>query len=404
MFIVAGVVAAAFFSLAEMVLISISGLRLRFWVREKLVGTRWVTDDTLEQPYRLLSPILVGHTLAVTVTAMVTAGTLATGYGQVAVAPLMLTVLTVIVLVPPLYLFGEIIPRVIARARSHQLFSAVSIILRLCSWVFRPVIVAADRLSGWVLQRLGSGPAVSAEISRRNLENLLIESERVGVVEPAEREIIAGVFAFGQTAVKAVMTPVEAMVTAPAGARVGEIGKIISSTGFSRIPLHGRSPDHIVGMVHVFDLFKQEANNRPRSRSVVFTRPETPCDDLLVEMKRRRCHLAVVVEGGRVHGMVTMEDLVEELVGEIRDEHDIRVESLMRSPGAFIVDAHLPIAEINEKHGLDLPTDGAETVAGFVIAQLGRIPDIGEEFRYRGWKIDILDATPQRVRKVRFLK
>jgi CBS domain containing-hemolysin-like protein len=395
------IVVAAFFPLAELAIISASRLRLRHWVRETVQEGGWIEEDVMDEPHRLLSPILVGHTLTVTTAAILTASVLSKGIAEERSA-LFLAAATGLVLVPPLYLLGEVLPRALARARAHRLFPTVAVIMRAGSWLFGPVIKAAEGLTGRLLRMFGTPAERRAAVSRRGLESLLIESERVGIVEPAEREIIAGVFEFGRTPVELVMTPLERMVTAPASARVGEITRIIEDTGYSRIPLHVGTPERIAGMVHVFDLFKLKAQDLPRLRRVVVTNPETPCDELLVEMKGRRCHLAVVTRGGRAIGMVTMEDLVEELVGDIRDEHDARADILEPAPGTFVVDAHRPITEINQKLGTDLPADGAETIAGFLIARLGRIPRTGEIFGYRGWTIEILDATPQRIRRLRF--
>ncbi|MBW3660085.1 MAG: hemolysin family protein [Gemmatimonadetes bacterium] len=402
-----GIVAAAFFGLAELTIVSVGRLRLRHWVRESLGEGDWIDPEAVERPYRLLAPILVGSAFAVTGTAIATAAALA-GTGFSVGEGLRVTGWTLLVLVPPLYLVAEVLPRALARTRGHQLFGAVSVVLRGCGALFRPVIAAADAVVRLVVSTTDSPVQRRVVFSRRSLEVLLVESERVGIVEPAEREIIAGVFEFGRTPARAVMTPAERMATAPAGARAAEISGLTRETGYSRIPLYRDAPDRIVGFVHVFDLFKLDPDDVPRPRRIVKTTPATPCDDLLFEMKRRRCHLAVVVEDGRSIGMVTMEDLVEELVGEIRDEHDSRAEALAPLSGAFVVDGHTPIAEIGESRGMDLPfgradpAGGAETVAGWVIARLGRIPTAGETFLYRGWTIDILDATPQRVRRVRF--
>ncbi|MDX1660991.1 MAG: hemolysin family protein [Gemmatimonadota bacterium] len=403
-FVLLGIVLAAFFALAELTIVSVGRLRLRHWVRESLGEGDWIDSDPVERPYRLLSPILVGFAFSVT------GATLAFAAGRAEVPFTAGDVLgvvgwTLLVLVPPLYLLGEVLPRAIARSRGHQLFPAVSRVLRGCAAVFRPVVYVADAAVRAALAIAGSPIDRRVAFSRRSLEVLLVESERVGIVEPAEREIIAGVFEFGRTPARIVMTPAERMVSAPAGASAAEISGLIRETGFSRIPLYRDAPDRIVGFVHVFDLFEHAPEETPRPRRIVKSTPEAACDDLLFEMKRRRCHLAVVVENDRAIGMVTMEDLVEELVGEIRDEHDARAEALSPLPGAFVVDGHTPIADIDESRGIDLPqgrAGGVETVAGWVIARLGRIPAAGETFLYRGWTIDILDATPQRVRRVRF--
>lgn len=393
--IVAAILVAGFFTLAELALVSIGRLRLRHWVRETIRGG-WIAEDTLDHPYRLLSPILVGHTLAVTAAAVLVAEALS-GPDRGAFG---LTARVCLVVLPPLYLFGEIVPRAVARARGPRLFRAVSLILLACGWLFRPFTAAADRVSRLLIGLFGFRLERGGAFTRRTLETLLLESERVGVVEPAEREIIAGVFEFGRTPVENVMTPQPRMVVAPALARAGEITEIIRRTGYSRVPLYHGTPDRIMGMVHVFDLLRLPADEMPRPRPVVFTQPTNQCDDLLLEMKRRRCHLAIVVRAGRAVGMVTMEDLVEELVGEIRDEHDNRA-ATEEDPQSLVVDGHRSITEIDAEHGLDIRSDESGTVAEFVAGRFGRVPRPGESIRCGRSTIEVIDSTPQRVRRIR---
>jgi putative hemolysin len=391
----AAILAIAFFAIAELALLSVSRIRLRGWVGRTIEGESWVrATDVVERPYRLIAPVLVGRALGVTAAAFFCVRIFA---GSTDFSPIRSAAMTALVLTPPIYLLDALIGGV-SRARAHQLFPVVSLVLRLSSWVFRPMVVAADALAG-LLRRTIERREPNVAAGRLILEALLDESERAGVVERTEREIIAGVFEFGRKPVEAVMKGFEEVVVAPAGSRAQEISALIRESGYSRIPLHGRHDRRrIVGMVHVFDLFKLAPNQRPHPRRVVMAAPETACDELLIEMKRRRCHLAIVAQAKRAVGMVTMEDLVEELVGEIRDEHEARVGG--REPG-FVVDARSSIAEINAKHDMDLPSEGAGTVEALITSALGRVPQAGEELRLGGWAIDILDVTQERVRRVR---
>ena len=393
------ILVAGFFSLAELALVSVGRLRLRHWVRETISGG-WIAQEAIDHPHRLLSPILVGHTLAVVAAGVLAAEALSSGGWDGAWHTLARSALVAAIVLPPLYVFGEIVPRAVARSRGPAMFRAVSLILLVCGKLFRPLTFLADRASRGLLRLLGIEIERGAAFSRRSLETLLLESERVGIVEPSEREIITGVFEFGRTPVEEVMTPRERMVVAPAQAAAGEITEIIGRTGYSRVPLYRGTPDRIMGMVHVFDLFRLAADERPRPRPVVFTPPTAGCDDLLLEMKRRRCHLAVVVRAGRAIGMVTMEDLVEELVGEIRDEHDTR-SPRRHTDHSIVVDGHRTIADIEREHDLDLPSGKALTVADYVAARFGRIPRPGESLRSGRVTIEVIDATPQRVRRIR---
>jgi putative hemolysin len=396
------VVAAATLALAELAIVSVGRLQLRRWVREKIRGDEWADEEAVDGPLRLLAPILVGQTFTLTLAAALVARAVSAAGPVDAAGALRGAAWTCLVLVPPLYLLGETLPRALARARAHQLFPFVAAAVQRAGWLFRPLTAAAHAVSRGLLG--ARRPATDPTEARRHLEALLQESERVGVVEPAEREIIAGVFEFGRTPVGAVMTPVERIVSAPADATAGEITAVIRRTGYSRIPIRDADGRGMRGMVHVFDLFKLDPAARPRPRAVVRFDPRTPCDDALVEMKRRRRHLAVVTEGPRVVGMVTMEDLVEELVGEIRDEHDARAEALEEppDPAAFVVDGHTALADIENARDIASLTGAAGTVADLVVDRFGRVPRPGETIAVDGWWIEVLDATPQRVRRVRF--
>ena len=308
----------AFFSLAELAILSTSRIRLRQWVRRALSGRSWVrAEDVIEHPHRFLSPILMGRALAAATAATVAARLVA---AWLEAGILATAAVTAILLALALYLL-ETLAGAVARARAHQLLPAVTFVLRACSWLFRPLVVAADLLTTTVL-RLANRPFESrSEAGRRILDALLDESERAGVVESSEREIIEGVFEFGSTPVRAILHPLEDAVTAPAGARARDITALVRETGHSRIAIHARrDPRRIVGMVHVFDLFQLGPDEQPHPRRVVAAGPDTPCDELLVEMKRQRTHLAVVEEGHQALGIVAMEDLVEVLIGEIREE------------------------------------------------------------------------------------
>jgi CBS domain containing-hemolysin-like protein len=300
--------ASAFFSLAEVAVLSSSRLGLRRWVRRSLEGEEWMgAADVVEHPHRLLTPILAGRAMA-WVTAAALGARLAIERGE---SPLATAAWTALLLALCLY-FLEVVVGAVARAKGDRLLPTVSVALRASAWVFRPFVAVAQAVTSPLV---GSG---AAGAGRRALDDLLDESERVGLLEAPEREIIAGVFEFGRTSAAAVMRPLEHAVTAPAGSAARDIAELVQRTGQTRIPIHGRDERRIVGMVHLFDLFHLGPDERPHPRRVVAVPPGTPCDDLLVEMRRRKTHLAVVTQDGAALGVVAMEDLVQVLIGEIR--------------------------------------------------------------------------------------
>ncbi len=394
--IAAAVAAATFFAASERMLLSAGRVRLQRWVLDTVRGSGWASARFGESPGHLLGPIRAGHAVAVAAAAVLMAATMQRFAGGSAwVVALVVT----LILGPLLFGAEEVVSgRFVDGGRDRTSASTIRI-LSAGTWIFGPISRFADRIASLIFQYAGGTSEMQAALDQRGLELMLVEGEREGLVESGEREIISGVFEFGRTRVEDIMTPVSRVVDAGWDATIGDITTLVRRTGFSRIPIRGPDSVSILGMVHVFDLFGGTPEQRPAARPVVHSSPGTRCDTLLLEMKRRRCHLAVISDDAEVVGMVTLEDLVEELVGDIRDEHDTQPEPNRR---AFVVDGQVPITEINSARGVDLPTDRAETVAGFVIARLGRIPKVGDVIVHRGWTLDVLDATPQRVRKVRF--
>lgn len=357
--------------------------RLRKWARDTVRSGEPVSDPGERGRAGALSTIQLGQTFAFA--AMATFGALwlsaLTGPGWV------WSVVAIVILAPLVFFVGEVLPiRFAGPPRPAPEWSVKA----------RPVDRFVASMARALLGALGRRPPIRA---RSAAQTLLVEAEREGIFEAGEREVLRGVLEFERTRVTEIMTPAERIVSTSASARASEVGALVADTGYSRIPARSTSSGSIVGMIHVLDLLRVGPDEKPAVRPIVRVGPESRCDDLLREMRRSTRHLAVVEDDGEVAGMVTLEDLIEELVGDIRDEHDVRPEASRRS---FVVDGPTAITEINEQRGLDLPTARAETVAGFVIAHLGRIPRVGDGLDYEGWTIDVLDATPQRVRKVRF--
>ena len=394
--IAVAVAAATFFAVSERMLLSVGRVRLQRCVSDTVRGAGWASARFGESPGHLLGPIRAGHAVAAAAATILMSATIQRFTGE---TPWAVVIIVTLVLGPLLFAADEVASGVFVNGGRDRTSTSAARVLGVATWAFIPISWFADRVASVILRYAGGTSEMQAALDQRGLELLLVESEREGLVESGEREIISGVFEFGRTRVDDVMTPAIRVVDAGCDATICDITALVRRTGFSRIPIRGPDSVSVLGMVHVFDLFGGAPDQRPAVRPVVHTNSSTRCDNLLLEMKRRRCHLAVVSDDAEVVGMVTLEDLVEELVGDIRDEHDTQHEPNRR---AFVVDAQVPIKEINSARGVDLPTDRAETVAGFVIARLGRIPRVGDVIVHRGWTIDVLDATPQRVRKVRF--
>ena len=198
------------------------------------------------------------------------------------------------------------------------------------------------------------------------------------------------------------MTPRTDIVAVDEGAALEDIRMVFAQSGYSRIPVYRGTLDEIVGMLHAFDLFKLRPGDPLPVRPVSVTPASRTCGDLLLDMQRERRHLAVVLdEFGGTLGIATLEDLLEELVGEIFDEHDEEVRAEAPSgPTIFETDGNLPPEALEERFGVTLPRGRSTTVGGLVVEWAGRIPNPGERFLVRGLEIDIVEASPTKIERL----
>ena len=306
-----------------------------------------------------------------------------------------------LVFVLALLLVGQLIPRAIARRRASRLLPVLMPFLRSVSAVLWPFVRAAHALARPFAR---AGGTVVEESREEEIEDLLREGELEGIGEHTETEIIAGVVRFGEKPVADVMTPRTAIFAVDEATHPREMARLIAQAGYSRVPVYRGSIDEIVGMVHVFDVLKSGGEVAPELRPVVHAPSTKRCNELLFEMLRERQHLGVVLdEYGGTAGLVTLEDLLEELVGDIRDEHDEPVPASESEPArAMIAEASAPLGEVLVRLGAGVP-DGIpmdRPIGGVLARALGRVPAVGERFHLAGLEITVVDAEPARVNRV----
>lgn len=392
--------ALAFFSACEAALTSMSRIRLRHYVGKRLSGM--AAEELLERPQRLITMVFVGANLSIVCFAVATTALLARYFEFPERWPLIGALAAVAIATPPAVLIGEVLPRTVVREHPARLLPTLFSAGRVLSYLFWPYIALTQAVAAALFRMLGI-PARPEERSftRASVDALLSEAEREGIVDRHEREIISGIFAFGETPVRKVMTPRTDVVTIQLGSSREATARRIWETGFSRFPVFDGSPDNIVGIVHAVDVLKAREGQRLRVRPTLFVPETRTCDELLYEMRRQRIQLAVVVdEYGDFAGIVTMEDLVEELVGEIRDEHDR--EAPGPPPGnGVVLDGGARLAELARRFPLDLSEEEAsETLAAHVLRRLGRVPGRGEGVTFHNLRLEVAEATPKRILRV----
>jgi CBS domain containing-hemolysin-like protein len=222
-----------------------------------------------------------------------------------------------------------------------------------------------------------------------------------GAATDEELIMVGGVMTFSARTAREVMTPRTEIVAFPEDASIEDIRLVFAQSGYSRIPVYRGTLDEIVGMLHAFDLFRLREGDPLPVRPVALAPASRSCGDLLLDMQRERRHLAVVLdEFGGTLGILTFEDLLEELVGEIFDEHDEGVTAAPASgPGILEADGSTSLTAIEERFGVKLPVGGS-TVGGLLLQLAGRIPVAGERFLVSGLELDVLQASPARVERL----
>jgi putative hemolysin len=384
------IVIVAWLTAAATAVRAVSHAWLRNWVTERLAGPVAV-HGRLAQPQRLL--VGAGAGVAATLTlAGVALGTWSGGLGLV---------LELLLLSVALLLFGQLLPRAIARRWAPALFPVLEPPLRVVAAAMAP-LVRAGRAVAAALDRRGSN---SAEVTPDEIADLLREGELEGIGEPQEIEIITGIVLFGEKVVRDVMTPRTQVFAVEESMDPREMARAIAQSGYSRVPVYRGSLDEVVGMVHVFDVLAAGGERAPVLRQVVSTPGSKPCSELLFEMLRSQRHLAVVLdEFGGTAGIVTLEDVLEELVGDINDEHDepAAVEAGV-ARRAVVFDAKTDLEQVARHFGIEVPGDastGVQSLGGILLQTVGRIPQVGERFRLDSLELVVVDAERTHVRRV----
>jgi putative hemolysin len=402
--ILLGLFLTAFFAGTETALVSMNWIRLEHWLETGRRGARTV-ERFVADPQRLLGTTLVGTNIAVVMTSSIISWRLSMLLATW--PPQAIGALSTAVGALSLLVVGEIIPKAIGLRHSDAIALHVIAPLRVFYWVLSPIIAMVSAVARGINGMLGvDARKWSRKLTKEQLRTLLTdEGQRAGAVDQDGTALISGIFEFADTTVGEVMVPRTDIVGVQPQSAVGEAVALVREHGFSRLPLLSEDRDRVEGMVHSRDLL-----GRSRDESVeALARPlphvpsSKGCGELFRELQTSRQHMAVVVdEHGSLAGIVTLEDLLEELVGEIEDEHDIRLELIQRiEDDLYVVDGRADVAALSHAIGTKLPEGDYNTVAGFILSVLGRIPEPGDEIVAAGLEMRVVSASATRVGKIR---
>jgi CBS domain containing-hemolysin-like protein len=311
-------------------------------------------------------------------------------------------------------LFGLFVPRSIGARHAKQVLLLMVFPLELITWVTRPLVAVLFFLTRIVTAPFGANPQQGTLISEEDIKALIETGEEQGVLDVEERDMIHSVFALGEKKVHEVMVPRTDIIAIDVNTPPQEVLDTVVRAGHSRIPVYEGSADQIIGVLYVKDLFRRLARGekdvtiRPFLRPAQFVPETKKVDELLREMQKDKVHIAIVVdEYGGTAGLVTIEDLVEEIVGEIRDEYDVEDELVLPvSENEAIMDGRVAFSEVQETFGIE-PPDGADefdTLGGFLTHELGRLPKPGETIERDGVKFVVEGVEGRRVGRVRVIR
>jgi putative hemolysin len=408
-----------FFACAELAIVNARRTRIKQLVEEgnprALLVDRFQIDSE-----RFLATTQIGITLAGS-SAAALGGVVAIEYIKPALLALPFTFMSsvseplavgsVVIIISYFSLvFGELVPKILALKNPERLALIVAAPIewfsKIATWGVRPLTFS----SRFILRLLGK--SVEEEkvfVSAEEINLLMTEGHEKGVFDKTEQELIRSVFEFTDTSVKEVMVPRFEMCAIEVDMPVPEVLRVIDENKFSRYPVYRKELDDMRGILYQKDILSRIATGRtfrlPDILHPVYYVPESmKVSVLLKEMQRRRIHMAIAVnEYGSVEGLVTLEDLIEEIVGEIQDEFDIEEKSVERlKDGSLLVDASAPVRDLVERYSLPIPTaSDYETLSGFITHQLQGIPRGGEVIEHGGYRFTVVDLGDRRVSKVK---
>jgi putative hemolysin len=302
---------------------------------------------------------------------------------------------------------GHLIPSLIVRNDPERVLNVLVPSFAAAARVLQPLTAALVRLGAVRRERPGPPSAETEEQQGEAAQAYIDAGAQEGLIEGDERRLIQSIVEFGDTRVHEVMTPRPDIVAIRAEATLGELRTLLREQAYSRIPVFKESLDNVLGIVFVKDLIQftgAEERAMPTLMRPAYFVPETkPVADLLREFQRKRVQIAIVVdEYGGTAGLVTLEDLLEEIVGEIRDEYDEESEPVVDlGEGVFVFSGKVAIDELADRLGVEIAREGFETVGGYLLARLGRVPAVGETLEVDALAVEVLEAERRRVTKVR---
>ena len=400
--IVIGLLAlSAFFSSSETAMMAVNKIRVRNLADAGLSSAQTLMKVLDNQP-KMLSAILIGNNI-VNISASSLATILVTrAFGDMYVG-VGTGILTLLVLI-----FGEITPKTSATLYSETMALRFAKPIYMIMQVLTPVIFIVDKLSQGVLRLLHVDPNKKQDaITEDELRTIVEVSHEEGVIESDEKKMIYNVFDFGDSVAKDIMVPRIDMTFIDVDATFSEVIEVFREGKYTRYPVYEETTDNVIGIINIKDLLLTENQKkfciRDYLREPLYTYEFKKTAELMVELRKTQNNIAIVLdEYGATAGLITLEDMLEEIVGEIRDEYDEDEEDLIRriGPREYVVEAAMKLDDLNDQLGLDLESEDYDSIGGFIIGLLDHLPEEGEEVTHKTLRFVVDKVDRNRIDKI----
>lgn len=390
----------AFFSGCEIGMISINRFKMEQRVKEGSTSARMILD-LISNPDRLFATTSMGTNVAVVSSSAVFTGYMITHFGEWG------DIFSLLIISPVILFGGEIIPKVIFQNRADSIMQFFIHPLNLFCRVLSPIITLFSAVYNLFLRLIlrGAHKVNLTPISREQIRYISHPDFLSSELDMEEKKMIHRIFNFGEIRVEQVMVPLIQTYAISDAATVQEANQIANETGFSRLPVFHERMFNLIGILNTFDLLTVPPDDSPIThmiRPAYYVPPNKKLDDLLKELQQRGLHIAIVVdEYGGCIGMITLEDMLEEIVGEIEDEHDEPHKKYeVYDGGGYLIDGDKEIGAVNEELALDLPEGEYETMAGLMIEKLEKIPVAGDQVTLNGFRLTVKEASKRKINSI----
>lgn len=410
----AAILLVAYFSAAETAITSLGKLKLREIIERQPPRRKRYYQEWLDRPEKYLVTILLGNTLVmIGASSMATLTTLDAlkGFPQIASTHTIIVGIATGIMTFLILVFGEITPKNYAKQNSEAVAEKFIGTLYRISELFSTVVFIFTSISDRIILFLGGKRIRETHfITEAELKNLMQASSKDGLIEKHELEMLHSIFEFDDTVVRQIMIPRVDMVGIDVTGTLAEVLRVAVESGYTRLPVYEDRLDNILGILYVKDLLTlwqsdiKEVDLRKHLRRPLFVPPAKKVNRLLQDFKRQRTHMAIVVdEYGGVAGIITVEDIIEEIVGEIRDEYDDgEIDKIAHlTDGSYVIDAALPIAEFNEKFSATLASNHADSIGGMLVEHAGVIPPKGSVITINSLKFTVVGSDEKRISKIK---